>query len=117
MKFRQTECPRTEQLSALIDDEHRRARGDQEPCRGHPLCGPMLRLTELRLAMRPPAEAALGIDILPLIDAAHRAPGARRRRGQAACLAAPALRAGCRSAHCGCISGRVAGGATVLRHG
>ncbi len=69
MKPRQ--CPRTEQLSALIDDElPARPREDIEShaavC---PLCGPMLRdLTELRLAIRPLVEAPPGIDLAPLIE-------------------------------------------------
>ena len=80
MTSRQPDCPRTEQLSALIDDElPARAR---EKIESHaadcPLCGPMLgELAELRLAMRPLVEARPGIDLAPLVEA-RLAPRARR---------------------------------------
>lgn len=71
MKPRQPDCPRTEQLSALIDDEL--PARPREEIESHaavcPLCGPMLRdLTELRLAIRPLAEAQPGIDLVPLVE-------------------------------------------------
>lgn len=64
-------CPRTEQLSALIDDEL--PARSREEIESHaavcPLCGPMLQdLTELRLALRPLAEARPGTDLVPLIE-------------------------------------------------
>ena len=71
MKSRQPECPRTEQLSALIDDElPARPREEIEShAAACPLCGPMLReLTDLRLALRPLGEARPGIDLAPLVE-------------------------------------------------
>ncbi|MBI4292771.1 MAG: zf-HC2 domain-containing protein [Betaproteobacteria bacterium] len=64
-------CPRTEQLSALIDEELQ-AR-PREEIESHaaicPVCGSMLReLTELRLALRPLGEARPGVDLAPLIS-------------------------------------------------
>lgn len=67
----QRNCPRTEQLSALIDGEL------AEPARaeltmhagGCPLCGAMLKdLSDLRVALRPLAAARPGFDLAPLID-------------------------------------------------
>ncbi len=86
MKSRQPACPRTEQLSALIDDEL--PARPREEIESHavacPLCGPMLReLTELRLAMRPLAEAPPGIDLVPLIEP-RLALRARRARAEPA---------------------------------
>ena len=65
------ECPRTEQLSALIDGEL--AGGPREEITTHagtcPLCGAMLKdLTDLRVALEPLAAARLGFDLAPLIE-------------------------------------------------
>lgn len=70
MKPEQPDCPRTAQLSALIDDEL--PARPREEIASHaavcPLCGAMLReLSELRLALRPLGEARPGIDLMPLI--------------------------------------------------
>lgn len=71
MKPRQPDCPRTAQLSALIDDElpvrpRKEIESHAAVC---PHCGAMLReLTELRLALRPLSEARPGIDLVPLIE-------------------------------------------------
>lgn len=80
MKQQRPDCPRTEQLSALIDDElPARPRQEIEDHAGTcPLCGPMLReLTELRLALRPLGEAPARIDLVPFIEP-RLAPRARR---------------------------------------
>ena len=67
----QSECPRTEQLSALIDDELAGvARAEIEAHAGScPLCGTMLReFGELRVALKPLAAARPGFDLAPLIE-------------------------------------------------
>lgn len=81
-------CPRTEQLSALVDGEL--AAGTRDEVAAHaascPLCGAMLAdLGELRIALKPLARARAGIDLAPLIEkrlSAGPAPrrGARERR-------------------------------------
>ena len=71
MTPRQPGCPRTEQLSALIDDELPvRPREEIEShAAACPLCGPMLQeLTGLRVALRPLGEARPGVDLVPLIQ-------------------------------------------------
>jgi anti-sigma factor RsiW len=72
MKDRQrTECPRTEDLSALVDEELVGAARAEiathaESC---PLCGAMLRdLAGLRAALQPLAGARPDIDLAPLIE-------------------------------------------------
>jgi anti-sigma factor RsiW len=84
MNAQQPDCPRTEQLSALVDDELP-ARPRQE-IESHaaacPACGAMLRdLTELRLALRPLSETQPGVDLAPLIEP-RLAPRSRRRQAQ-----------------------------------
>jgi anti-sigma factor RsiW len=64
-------CPRTEQLSALVDEEL--PARPREEIESHaaicPVCGAMLReLTELKLALRPLGDARPGIDLVPLIS-------------------------------------------------
>lgn len=64
-------CPRTEELSALVDGEL--AGAEREDAVRHagscPLCGAMLAdLGELRIALRPLAQARAGIDLAPLIQ-------------------------------------------------
>jgi anti-sigma factor RsiW len=80
-----SECPRTEQLSALIDGELAGvARAEIEAHAGScPLCGAMLReFGELRVALKPLATARAGFDLAPLIDqrlaARGRPPRPRR---------------------------------------
>ncbi len=67
----QPECPRTEQLSALIDDEL--AREPREDIANHaaacPLCGAMLReLTEQRSLLHSLAATGAGVDLAPGIE-------------------------------------------------
>ncbi len=81
----QTNCPRTEQLSALIDGELKP--GEQEQVASHaaacPLCGAMFRdLTELHVALRPFAAARVGFDLAPLVDQRLAASGRRQQRGR-----------------------------------
>lgn len=77
----QPECPRTEQLSALIDGELAGAvraeiAAHAESC---PLCGVMLRdLGELRVALQPLAAAHLEIDLAPLVEQRLAARGQPR---------------------------------------
>ena len=64
-------CPRTEQLSALIDGELTGAARTEITAHAGtcPLCGAMLRdLGELRGALRPLATARARIDLAPLIE-------------------------------------------------
>lgn len=80
-----SECPRTEQLSALIDGELSGvARAEIEShAVSCPLCGAMLRdFGELRVALKPLAAARPGFDLAPLIDQRLAAGGrpARPRR-------------------------------------
>lgn len=78
----QSECPRTEQLSALIDGELAgAARAEIETHAGScPLCGAMLReFGELRVALKPLAAARPGFDLAPLIDQRLTAGGWRAR--------------------------------------
>jgi anti-sigma factor RsiW len=77
-------CPRTEQLSALIDGEVTGAARSEITAHAGtcPLCGAMLRdLGELRGALRPLAAARAGVDLAPLIE---QRLAARERRGRAA---------------------------------
>ncbi|MCI3952513.1 MAG: putative transrane transcriptional regulator (anti-sigma factor) [Burkholderiales bacterium] len=92
MKDRQRpECPRTEDLSALVDEELVGAARAEiathaESC---PLCGAMLQdLGGLRAALQPLAGARPGIDLAPLIEQRLRTvgggsprPPARSRNG------------------------------------
>lgn len=83
---KQPHCPRTEQLSALIDGEL--ASGAQEQATSHaaacPLCGAMLRdLTDLHVALRPLAAARVGFDLAPLVEQRLAAGGRRQQRGRA----------------------------------
>lgn len=78
----QSQCPRTEQLSALIDDELAGvARAEIEAHAGScPLCGAMLReFGELRVALKPLAAARPGFDLAPLIVQRLTAGGRRAR--------------------------------------
>lgn len=78
----QSGCPRTEQLSALIDDELAGvARAEIEAHAGScPLCGAMLReFGELRVALKPLAAARPGFDLAPLIVQRLTAGGRRAR--------------------------------------
>jgi anti-sigma factor RsiW len=79
MKDRQRpECPRTEDLSALVDEELVGAARAEiathaESC---PLCGAMLQdLGGLRAALQPLAGARPGIDLAPLIEQRLRTVG------------------------------------------
>ena len=79
----QSDCPRTEQLAALIDRELEP--GAREQVTAHaaacPLCGTMLRdLTELHVALRPFAAARVGFDLAPLIE--QRLVATARRQPQ-----------------------------------
>ena len=67
----ESDCPRTEQLSALIDDEL--AAEPREAIASHaavcPLCGPLLlELTEQRALMHSLAGTRPGVDLVPEID-------------------------------------------------
>jgi anti-sigma factor RsiW len=81
MNAQQPDCPRTEQLSALVDGElpvrpRREIESHAAVC---PACGAMLRdLTELRLALRPLSEAPPGVDVTPLIEPHLASRGGRR---------------------------------------
>ncbi len=78
----QPDCPRTEQLSALIDGELAGAPRDEIASHAAfcPLCGAMLRdLNELRGALRPLSEARSGVDLAPLIEQRLAARGQQRR--------------------------------------
>ncbi|MBI3042561.1 MAG: zf-HC2 domain-containing protein [Betaproteobacteria bacterium] len=83
-----SECPRTEQLSALVDGELAgAARAEIADHAGScPLCGAMLRdLGELRVAFRPLAAARPGVDLASLIEqrlAARGRPARPRRYGR-----------------------------------
>jgi len=82
---RQPYCPRTEQLSALIDGEL--APGTQEQVTSHaatcPLCGAMLRdLTDLHVALQPFAAARVGFDLAPLVEQRLAARRRRQQRGR-----------------------------------
>lgn len=71
----QATCPRTEQLSALIDEELAVAARNEitEHAASCPACGAMLeQLRCLREALRPLADARLDLDLAPLIDARLR---------------------------------------------
>ena len=84
MRPKPPDCPRTAQLSALIDDELpvRPRQEIERHAAACPLCGAMLReLTELRVALQPLRETRPGIDIAPLIGP-RLAPRARRSRAQ-----------------------------------
>ncbi|MBI4196000.1 MAG: zf-HC2 domain-containing protein [Betaproteobacteria bacterium] len=82
----QPDCPRTEQLSALIDGELAGAtRGEiavhAESC---PLCSATLNdLNELRVAMRSLSATRAGLDLSSLVERrlAARRPPERRARG------------------------------------
>lgn len=74
----QPECPRTEQLSAMIDDEL--ASPERAEIETHaascPLCGAMLQeLGGLRLSLRTLAEACPGIDLTSAVGQRLRALG------------------------------------------
>lgn len=79
----QSSCPRTEQLSALVDGEL--TPGVQEQVESHvaacPLCGAMLKdLAELHVALRPLTAVRVGFDLAPLVEqrlAAGRRPQQR----------------------------------------
>lgn len=78
----QPNCPRTEQLSALIDGEL--APGAQEQITSHAaacaLCGAMLKdLTDLHAALRPFAAARVGFDLAPRVEQRLVASGQRQR--------------------------------------
>jgi uncharacterized protein (DUF1501 family) len=78
----QSECPRTEQLSALIDGELSGVtREEIEAHAGlYPLCGAMLReFGELHVALKPLATARPGFDLAPLIDQRLAAVGRSAR--------------------------------------
>lgn len=82
---KQPNCPRTEQLSALIDGEL--APGAQELITSHaaacPLCGAMLRdLTDLHAALRPFAAARIGFDLGPLVEQRLAIGGRLQQRGR-----------------------------------
>lgn len=82
---KQPNCPRTEQLSALIDGEL--APGAQELITSHaaacPLCGAMLRdLTDLHAALRPFAAARIGFDLAPLVEQRLAIGGRLQQRGR-----------------------------------
>lgn len=67
---RKSDCPRSTQISALIDDEL--AGNAREEIASHaascPLCAAMLRdMSELRLALRPLAATRLELDLAPRI--------------------------------------------------
>jgi anti-sigma factor RsiW len=67
----QPDCPRTEQLSALIDGELPPSAREETASHAAacPLCGAMLRdLGELRAALQPFAAASVGFDLAPLVD-------------------------------------------------
>lgn len=81
----QPHCPRTEQLSALIDGEL--APGAQEQVTSHaaacPLCGAMLGdLTDLHVALRPLAAARVGFDLAPLVEQRLAVGGRLQQRGR-----------------------------------
>jgi anti-sigma factor RsiW len=66
-----TDCPRTEQISALMDGEL--ARASRAEIEAHaascPVCGRMFSdLTELRAAFQPLAGERLELDLAPLVD-------------------------------------------------
>ena len=66
-----SDCPRSTQISALIDDEL--AGNARDEIASHatacPLCGAMLRdMTELHLALRPLAATQLGVDLAPRVE-------------------------------------------------
>ncbi|HEX6007709.1 MAG TPA: zf-HC2 domain-containing protein [Burkholderiales bacterium] len=72
------QCPRTEALSALIDEEL--AGGARSEMVTHaascPLCGAMLAdLQRLRVALKPLAAARPGVDLAPLIEQRLRDKG------------------------------------------
>ena len=76
----QPDCPRTTQLSALIDGELPVRPRDEiaRHAAACPLCGAMLReLTELRQALQPLRETGPGIDLAPLIEPRLAARGRR----------------------------------------
>jgi len=78
------QCPRTEQLSALVDGELTGAARTEITSHAGtcPLCGAMLRdLGELRGALRPLATARAGVDLAPLIE--ERLAARERPRGAA----------------------------------
>jgi anti-sigma factor RsiW len=79
----QAQCPRTEELSALIDGEL--AGAARAEIASHatscPLCGATLReLGELRDALQPLTAARVGFDLAPLLDSRLSARGTRARR-------------------------------------
>ncbi len=79
----QPDCPRTEQLSALVDEEL--AREPREDIANHaascPLCGAMLRdLTEQRSLLHSLAGTRAGVDLAPRIEQRlARRPAPRRK--------------------------------------
>lgn len=71
-------CPRIEELSALIDGELAGAAGVEIATHAAscPLCGVMLEdFGRLRVALRPLADARLGVDLVPLVEGRLRDPG------------------------------------------
>jgi anti-sigma factor RsiW len=81
MSAQQPGCPRTAQLSALVDDElpDRPRQEIESHAATCPACGAMLRdLTELRLALRPLSETQPGVELAPLIEP-RLAPRSRRQ--------------------------------------
>lgn len=79
----QTNCPRTEQLSALIDGEL--APGTQQQVTSHaaicPLCGARLKaLTDLHAALQPFTAARVGFDLAPLVEQRLAARGRQQQR-------------------------------------
>ncbi|MDP2241960.1 MAG: zf-HC2 domain-containing protein [Burkholderiales bacterium] len=81
----QPDCPRTEQLAALIDDEL--APDAREQVTSHaaacPLCGAMLRdLAGLHAALQPFTAARVGFDLAPLVEQRLAASGQRQQRGR-----------------------------------
>lgn len=81
MKETPLACPRTEHLSALIDDELAGAARSEVTMHAAscPLCGAMLAdLRRLRVALRPLADARPGVDLAPLVEQRLRAHGTDR---------------------------------------
>lgn len=67
----QPDCPRTKQLSALIDGELAATARAEIATHGEscPVCGAMLKdLQELRVALQPLAAARVGYDLVPAIE-------------------------------------------------